>query len=86
MVCAYFVCSVHSETTGDKRMQANLPQTGFLRLGQIIGNPDAKPPIAPLIPVSKSTWWAGCAAGNYPRAVKLSPQCKAWRCGGTLER
>lgn len=36
-----------------------LPETGYLRLAQIIGNPKANPPIPALIPVSKSTWWAG---------------------------
>ena len=30
-----------------------LPETGFLRLPQIIGNPKAKPPIPALIPVKK---------------------------------
>ena len=37
-----------------------LPDTGFLRIRQIVGDPKANPPIAPLIPVSKSTWWNGC--------------------------
>jgi hypothetical protein len=49
-----------------------LPDTGFVRLGQIIG------PKRP-IPVSKSTWWAGIAAGRYPRPVKLGPKITAWR-------
>lgn len=32
-----------------------------------------------LIPVSKSTWWAGIKAGRYPAGVKLSPRTTAWR-------
>lgn len=61
-------------------MQTNtIPQTGFLRLPQIIGNPLAKPPIEPIIPVSKSTWWAGCKTGRYPKPVKLSERTTAWR-------
>lgn len=57
----------------------NLPETGYLRLPQIVGDPKAKPPIPPLIPVSKSTWWAGIKQGRYPAPVKLSPRVAAWR-------
>jgi len=57
----------------------SLPETGFIRLQQIVGNPKAKPPIPPIIPVSKSTWWAGVKAGHYPKPVKLSERCTAWR-------
>lgn len=49
-----------------------LPETGFLKLHQIIGNPKANPPIPPLIPVSKSTWWSGCATGHFPKPVRLA--------------
>ena len=56
-----------------------LPETGFLRLAQIIGDPRAKPPVPPIIPVGKSTWWAGVKSGRYPAAVKISPRCTAWR-------
>ena len=48
-----------------------LPETGFLRLSQIIGNPKAKPPIPPIIPVKKSCWWAGVKSGRFPKPVKL---------------
>lgn len=33
----------------------------------------------PLIPVSRSTWWAGVKNGRFPRPVKLSERCTAWR-------
>lgn len=57
-----------------------LPETGFLRLRQIIGNPKAVPPIHPIIPVSKSTWWAGVASGRYPKPVRtLGLRITAWR-------
>jgi predicted DNA-binding transcriptional regulator AlpA len=46
-----------------------LPETGFLRLPQVLN----------LIPVSKSTWWAGVRSGRYPKPVKLSVRCTAWR-------
>ena len=60
-------------------MQAHSIENSFLRLRQIIGDPKAKPPIPALIPVSKSTWWAGCAIGKYPKPIKLSAQCTAWK-------
>ena len=47
-----------------------LPETGYLRLHQIIGNPKAVPPIPAIIPVSKSTWWNGVKAGRYPQPVR----------------
>jgi Predicted transcriptional regulator len=58
----------------------SLPETGFLRLPQIIGDADANPPIPALIPVSKSTWWAGVKSGRYPKPVKtLGQRITAWR-------
>ena len=53
--------------------------TGFVRLHRIIGDPYANPPITPIIPVCKSTWWAGVKAGRYPKPVKLSPRVTVWR-------
>lgn len=60
-------------------MGTNLPATGFLRLGQILGKKDADPPIPAIIPVSKTTWWDGVATGRFPRPVKLGPHTTAWR-------
>jgi len=56
-----------------------LPQAGFVRLSAIIGNTKAKPPVPPVYPVSKSTWWAGVKSGRFPKPVKLSPRTTAWR-------
>jgi predicted DNA-binding transcriptional regulator AlpA len=56
-----------------------LPESGFSRLKQIIGDANAVPPIIPIIPVSKSTWWAGVKSGRYPKPVKLAPRVTAWR-------
>jgi prophage regulatory protein len=57
----------------------NLPETGYLRIYQILGDPKATPPIPAIIPISKSTWWAGVKSGIYPKPVKLSERCTAWR-------
>lgn len=57
----------------------SLPETGFVRLTSIIGDAKADPPIPPLYPVSRSTWWAGVRSGRYPQPVKLGPRITAWR-------
>jgi prophage regulatory protein len=46
-----------------------LPDTGFVRLPQVLS----------VIPVSKSSWWAGVKAGKYPQPVKLGPNTTAWK-------
>ena len=44
-------------------------QAAFLRL----------PHVLTIIPVSKSTWWAGIKAGKFPKPVKLTERTSAWR-------
>lgn len=57
-----------------------LPETGFLRIRQIIGDPKASPPIPAIIPVSRSTWYAGVKSARYPQPVRtLGPRITAWR-------
>jgi prophage regulatory protein len=46
-----------------------LPETGFLRLPQVLK----------IVPVGKSTWWAGVKSGRYPKGQKLSPRTTAWK-------
>ena len=48
---------------------AALPETGFLRLPQVLS----------VIPICKSSWWAGVKVGRFPQPVKLSPNCTAWK-------
>lgn len=51
-------------------MQSNsLPQTGFVRLPQILA----------VIPVSRSTWWAWVKSGKAPPSRKLGPKMTAWK-------
>lgn len=57
--------------------QRSLPETGYLRLAQIVGNKKAGIPA--IFPISKSTWWQGVKTGRYPKPVKLSERCTAWR-------
>ena len=47
----------------------DIPETGFLRLRQVLT----------VIPVGKTCWWEGVRSGRYPKGVKLSQRCTAWR-------
>jgi prophage regulatory protein len=67
------------DTMQDTKYLSTLPETGYVRLKQIVGNAKANPPIPALFPVGTSTWWAGVRDGRYPRSVKLSPRVTAWR-------
>ena len=51
----------------------------LLRLKQIIGDPNANPPILPLIPVSRSAWYHGIKEGIYPAPVSLGGRAAFWR-------
>ena len=61
------------------------PETQLLRIWQFLGDPKAKPPIPAIIPISRSTWWAGVKSGRYPAPVKLGPRITAWRMSDILE-
>ena len=46
-----------------------IPEIGFIRL----------PAVLSVIPVSKSTWWAGVKSGRFPKPVKLGENTTAWK-------
>jgi len=46
-----------------------IPETGFLRLPQVLS----------VIPLGKTCWWKGVKSGRFPKPVKLSARCTAWR-------
>jgi prophage regulatory protein len=60
-----------------------LPETGYLRLKQIIGEKSdvkkGRESIPAIIPVSKSNWWQGVKTGKYPQPIKIGARCTAWR-------
>jgi prophage regulatory protein len=60
-------------------MTNRLPETGFVRLNQILGNPRAKPPVLPIIPMGRTAWWDGVRAGRLPPPIKLGPRTTCWR-------
>ncbi len=59
-------------------MNNPLPETGYVRLSQIVGDPKAEPPIPAIFPISKSTLWSWVKSGRFPRPVKLGPRITAW--------
>lgn len=50
-------------------MSNSIPETGFVRLPQILT----------VIPVGRSSWWAGVKSGKYPQPVKLGENTTAWK-------
>ena len=47
----------------------DIPETGFLRL----------PDVLDVIPLGKTCWWEGVKSGRFPKPVKLSARCTAWK-------
>lgn len=37
------------------------------------------PHVLQIVPISKSTWWAGVRSGKFPKPVKLGPRTTCWR-------
>ncbi|MBL1419485.1 MAG: AlpA family phage regulatory protein [Alphaproteobacteria bacterium] len=46
-----------------------LPEEGFVRL----------PTILSMIPVGRSSWWAGVKTGRYPKPVRIGTRTTMWR-------
>jgi len=60
-------------------MSATTDADAFLRLRQILGDPNASPPVPAMVPIGKSTWWEGVRTGRFPRPLKLGPRLPVWR-------
>lgn len=62
---------------------SDLPETGYMRLWQIINVPANKDKGTPakqgIIPVCRQTWLKGIKKGLYPQPVKISSAAVAWR-------
>ena len=50
-------------------LPTTIPETGFVRLSQVLT----------VIPLGKTCWWEGVKSGRYPKSVKLSARCTAWK-------
>ena len=55
----------------------SLPETGFLRIWQIIGN--KKTNIPALIPIGRTSFLNGVKSGRYPKPIRLGKRTIAWR-------
>jgi len=55
----------------------SLPETGFLRIWQIVGNKKTNTPA--LIPISRTSFLNGVKSGKYPKPVKLGERTTAWK-------
>ncbi|MDM7987097.1 MAG: AlpA family phage regulatory protein [Smithella sp.] len=53
----------------------DLPIDSFLRLRQIVGTKTTPG----IIPISKSSWWAGVKEGRFPQPIKLGTRTTVWR-------
>jgi predicted DNA-binding transcriptional regulator AlpA len=50
-------------------MQVTVPPTGFVRLAQVLE----------VIPLGKTCWYEGIKSGRFPKPVRLSARCVAWK-------
>lgn len=50
-------------------LRTTIPETGFVRLPQVLA----------VIPLGRTSWWNGVRSGRFPKPVKLSEHCTAWR-------
>lgn len=46
-----------------------LPQTGFLRLSQVLQ----------FVPIGKTRWYAGLKSGEFPQPIALGSRAKGYR-------
>jgi hypothetical protein len=54
-----------------------LPQTGFVRIWQIVGNKKTNTPA--ILPIGRTSFLMGVKSGKYPKPVKLGERTTAWR-------
>ena len=64
-------------------VQTSIKSEGFYRLPEIVG--DRRRGFVGLLPISKSSWWAGVKTGRFPQPVKLGPRTTAWRVSDIAE-
>lgn len=58
-------------------MAIQLPETGFLRQKQILGDP--KNNIPAIIPISRTTWEVGVKEGRFPKPYKIGARANGWK-------
>lgn len=66
-------------------IQTILPEGGYVRLSQLVGNPKAEPPIPGIIPAGRSTIWLWIKQGKFPKPLKLGPRVTVFSVESILE-
>ena len=61
--------NVGSNPTPSAIKTIKLPETGFLRLKEVLK----------IIPFSRSAWLLGAKSGRFPKSIKLGKRAVAWR-------
>lgn len=65
------------EISHDVLSTAALPARGYVRQTDLVGRPSKGS--RGIIPFSPATLWRKVADGTFPKPLKLSPGCTAWR-------
>jgi len=55
-----------------------LPLVGWLRLKDVLGDPNANPPVQPLVPIGKTAWYNGIERGWYPPPHRFGRGVAFW--------
>ncbi len=53
----------------DQQNLSSLPATGFIRIKQVLN----------IIPIGRTSWYAGIKKGKFPAGIHLGPRTTAWR-------
>ena len=56
-------------TASSSPTSPSFPEVGFVRLPQILN----------VLPIGKTTWWAGVRSGRFPRPTKLGTRISVWK-------
>ena len=68
-----------------KTISTVLEEQRLLRVKQIIGDPNGKPPIPSMLPISKSTFWQKVKNGVIPKPIyPLGPRIALWKMSDIL--
>jgi predicted DNA-binding transcriptional regulator AlpA len=69
--------AVSEEEAYQNRLDAELEEKSGLKSNKKPKR--AREAIAPIIPISRSQWWAGVQNGRYPKPIKMGPRITAWK-------
>ena len=62
-------------SNGEKGKSAQMQELIDMRTERLLRLKD----VLKMIPVSKSTWWTGCASGRFPQPLHFGARVTCWR-------